>query len=496
MSEIKSIISIEIQDEQYRNFIDSFNEYNDSLNSQSKVWKNIASSASKSTIETDKLSEDTKAILEALSGSNEQLVKLNKQFSKTYDQSKNTRKNFSDILGFSKETTSLMAKWGSIGLGIGGALGTGIAVLSSVASSESNLRRETKTLGISAGELQSQEVNFGKFIDVGSHLHSLNSIRNDISKRGFLAAAGLGGLDKLNNSDFLAQSLLKVRDTYIKHGANEQAAQAFGLHEVGFSTDELQLLKNTTEAEIKAAIEKEKSDRKLLQQTDEQLKSWQELNVQIDLFTRSLKTVTADVLLPIAKLINNPKESVSEVKSGLSQGWGRLLSHPIDFITGNTKAFSNEKANKFSKLAQLEAVNNIPAGTLKGIWGTESNYGKNAGYSSAGALGDFQFMSGTAKQYGISDRTNFDQSSAGAAKYMANLMKMFKNDLRKAIAAYNWGEGNLKKDIAKYGSKWEEHLPKETKNYINKVLANSNQTVNINNNTGGNAVVALSSAAH
>lgn len=494
MADVKSIIEIQIKDDQYQRFIDSYNAYNDSLNEQAGKWGNVSKAAGNASEHTDKLSEDTKAIVEGLNSINDQMLKFNKQSKNTTDHSSKTRKNFQDILGFSKETTALMTKWGSIGIGIGGAIGAGIAVMSSVASSESNLRKETKTLGISAGELQSQETNLGKFIDVGSHLHSLNSIRNDVSKRGALMAAGLGGMENLNNSDFLAQSLLKVRDTYTKHGGNEQAAQAFGLHEAGFSTDELQLLKNTSVAEIQAAIDKEKIDRKQLQQTDDQLKSWQDLNIQIDLFTKSLKVITADVLLPIAKLINKPSETIRDVKSGFSQGMSRLMSHPMDFITGNVSAFDNK--GKLGKLSTLESKYGLPKGTLKGVWGTESNFGKNLGYSTAGALGDFQFMSGTANQYGIKDRRDFGQSSEGAGHYLHDLMKTFKGDLRKALAGYNWGQGNVMKDINKHGIDWEKYLPKETKNYINRVLANSQHTVNINNQTGGSAVVALSSSSH
>lgn len=36
------------------------------------------------------------------------------------------------------------------------------------------------------------------------------------------------------------------------------------------------------------------------------------------------------------------------------------------------------------------------------------------------------------------------------------------------IAAYNWGIGNLVKCRRKYKDSWQNHLPKETKNYIKK----------------------------
>ena len=42
-------------------------------------------------------------------------------------------------------------------------------------------------------------------------------------------------------------------------------------------------------------------------------------------------------------------------------------------------------------------------------------------------------------------------------------------DARKAIAAYNWGEGNVQADVARWGSAWDQHLPRETTGYLARV---------------------------
>ena len=72
----------------------------------------------------------------------------------------------------------------------------------------------------------------------------------------------------------------------------------------------------------------------------------------------------------------------------------------------------------------------------------------------SGATGGFQFLSGTAKQYGVKDRTNLAQSAEGAAKYMSYLLDLFKGDLEKAVRAYHAGEGNVQKgkNLGKYNN--------------------------------------------
>lgn len=134
----------------------------------------------------------------------------------------------------------------------------------------------------------------------------------------------------------------------------------------------------------------------------------------------------------------------------------------------------------------LESSYKLPSGTLDRLWLAESSRGKNM-MSPAGAQGHFGFMGDTAKRFGLKDPYDLNQSSQAAAQYMSYLMKKFDNDLRKSVAAYNWGEGNMAKLVARYGSDWERHAPAETQREI---------AVVVQNNTGGNAVVTATQLPH
>lgn len=86
--------------------------------------------------------------------------------------------------------------------------------------------------------------------------------------------------------------------------------------------------------------------------------------------------------------------------------------------------------------------------------------------SKAGAVGLGQFMPATAERFGITDRTDPNQSIDGAAAYLKSNLDMFGGDASLALAAYNAGEGAVKK----YGG-----IPpyKETKAYVPAVLASA-----------------------
>ena len=127
-------------------------------------------------------------------------------------------------------------------------------------------------------------------------------------------------------------------------------------------------------------------------------------------------------------------------------------------------------ANADSRLSAVSQRYGIPQHMLYAVWAQESRKGNMKQASAAGAKGHFQFMPGTAKAYGISGREwDFDASSDAAARYFQWLLKHYNGDHSKALAAYNWGNGNLDKAIKQYGNAWLSHAPKETQGYVNSI---------------------------
>lgn len=55
-----------------------------------------------------------------------------------------------------------------------------------------------------------------------------------------------------------------------------------------------------------------------------------------------------------------------------------------------------------------------------------------------------------------------------AGGYLARLYKSF-GSWRKALAAYNWGPGNMRKTIASKGGAWLGYVPQETYNYVTQI---------------------------
>lgn len=93
--------------------------------------------------------------------------------------------------------------------------------------------------------------------------------------------------------------------------------------------------------------------------------------------------------------------------------------------------------------------------------------------SKVGAEGLAQAMPGTWADYrkAISEQAdpfNPESSIDFLGWYMASLLKQFV-ELEYALAAYNWGRGNLHRVLTLYGAKWRDHLPQETEDYLERI---------------------------
>ncbi|MBR8141219.1 transglycosylase SLT domain-containing protein [Burkholderia vietnamiensis] len=157
-------------------------------------------------------------------------------------------------------------------------------------------------------------------------------------------------------------------------------------------------------------------------------------------------------------------------------------------------------------LANIEKQRGLPPGTLSRMWQVESKSGKNLVgpllRNGDQAIGDFQFTSGTWNDWGNGgDRFSFKDQAGASGRYMQSLMRKYGGDIRKALAAYNWGPGNLDKDIAKNGGQWDSHLPTETRNYIAQIAGEVAKRsavkvqVQVSNNTSARVAVQANAAA-
>jgi soluble lytic murein transglycosylase-like protein len=121
------------------------------------------------------------------------------------------------------------------------------------------------------------------------------------------------------------------------------------------------------------------------------------------------------------------------------------------------------RARYASHIQMAAKLNNLDPALLHAVISAESGYNPFA-RSPKGAVGLMQLMPDTATRYNVSNRLDPQQNILGGARYLRDLLAMFNNDVRLAVAAYNAGE----KAVVKYGNRVPPYP--ETVAYVPRVL--------------------------
>ncbi len=119
-----------------------------------------------------------------------------------------------------------------------------------------------------------------------------------------------------------------------------------------------------------------------------------------------------------------------------------------------------ERTDRYRDLIEHHSrLNHVEAALVQAIIYTESG-GDALAVSPAGARGLMQLMPETARQLGVRDPQNPEQSIASGIRHLRNLLDQY-GSTELALWAYNAGPGAVQRGV----------LPAETKTYVPRVLA-------------------------
>ena len=195
---------------------------------------------------------------------------------------------------------------------------------------------------------------------------------------------------------------------------------------------------------------------------DANFKPQQTQNVQNESFKEILdkktETVENNEQLPEEKaLIEAQSEILPEVDEIKKEAVN--LKSKLDLKAQSTDI--NEIIETFSNKYDIDSD------FIKAIIKQESGFNPNA-TSKKGAMGLMQLMPSTDKSLGVNDAYNPWENIEGGVKLLSNLLNKYDNNRELALAAYNAGEGAVKK----YGG-----IPpyKETQNYVKAIMGAYNK---------------------
>tara|TARA_R110001583_G_scaffold4770_1_gene27079 strand:- start:1567 stop:2055 length:489 start_codon:yes stop_codon:yes gene_type:complete len=146
-----------------------------------------------------------------------------------------------------------------------------------------------------------------------------------------------------------------------------------------------------------------------------------------------------------------------------------MISTAVYFMN-KTKWTPPEAAKPYlDDIIKAEYLNGMPRYLLARLLYQESRYRwdiiSGETKSSAGAVGIAQIVP---KWHPNVNPLNVSESIHYAAKYLTKLKNQF-GDWETALAAYNWGMGNVNNAMKSNGYKWLASAPTETQNYVSEI---------------------------
>jgi hypothetical protein len=147
----------------------------------------------------------------------------------------------------------------------------------------------------------------------------------------------------------------------------------------------------------------------------------------------------------------------------------KLVRHSKDtkgagaLVSSRKIAYAVTDPTAYDRLIHRTArANQVDAALVKAVMHVESGFNPHA-VSDKGAQGLMQLMPDTAQRYGAEDLFDPVQNVRAGVMYLKDLQKMFKNNTRLVLAAYNAGENA----VLRHGG-----VPPydETQDYVRKVM--------------------------
>lgn len=147
------------------------------------------------------------------------------------------------------------------------------------------------------------------------------------------------------------------------------------------------------------------------------------------------------------------------------------LTLPSSISSKNDPPYQNPDMGSYqnslqSLIEEAATFHGIDSDLIRSVIKVESDF--NPGCTSPkGAMGLMQLMPNTARELGVTNPYDPAENVKAGTRYLRTLMDRYQGDLPSALAAYNWGMGNLEKR--------PDRIPPETTQYVEKVLLHYRQ---------------------
>jgi len=553
---VKSIIEVDVQDEAFKRFQALFDKYNTQLAKAPAWWAAATKEQQQQVKGFQAVAAALLAQGELMRRQSRELETSRRETERSESAWRKIAAHAKSTSESIATATRSVLKWGGIGTAVTGALAVGsLFGLDRLAESVAGLRRGAAGLGVTPGEARAFGLNFGRFVEPSQVLGGVSGALRDVTSRSYvgLLAAGLDP-KTLAGKDAAEVSVELLRRLPSLFGGTPQALlgsrlKALNLDEL-FSVQDVTRYLQATPEERRSQERRYRGDVERLALDPSTTRAWQDFATQMSRAGDRIENTFVRALVGLAGPLDKLSGSVERTIETFL-GSEKLKTFVNEFGEGIEKAakyvgsdqFQNDVRNfvdgigvlagAVMRVARLIAPGQVAttapapsaAGGGFGSVSSKSVLGRLLGLNSpaatpgqplnedqllamvrglersgdqavspAGAIGRYQIMPGTARQYGYDPGRLTDPAynEQAARAVLRDLVRRYHGNVDEVLAAYNAGPGraNRFRDAGDNAAT----LPGETQGYLSRAHAMTgyNAKVEITNNTGGNAVVSAS----
>lgn len=312
---MRSVLDIDVHDEKWKKFVESFKEYQGDTAKLNEVWKHFDVAVNKPRMAAEALDKAIKRAGKSSDAMHKTWAKVgasiehsNKGLSKFERTIHGVERGLSRVgrLGLSLGKFSLAAG----GIGIAG----GLFGLDMLANAAMQRQKGARGLGMPIGQVSAFQTYMTPYL--GNPTGTLSAIINARrTPQGMAALAALGfspaeyDNPNLNRLKFAEQVEERVRSLYLNARTNEPGVpiesilKAYHVQTLGFGLEDARRLANTSNGELRGAFARMGTAARQLQVPDNVASNWAKLSVQLKAAGIEIETALTNKLVKLAPLI-------------------------------------------------------------------------------------------------------------------------------------------------------------------------------------------------
>ena len=314
----EGVVEIDVKDEKFKSFLDSFYKYRNAADKLPKTWAGISK-------ENQASANAVKIMTAALFAQQDVLRSTERRTKNIQDATKSTSGYWDRVDHSTKRVannihsaiTRFARMTGITSLITGLATGGSILGLEHLARGASQGLKSSIGLNTTYGKMNAFNLSYGRMLgDSGGFLGGIAAGRTDPTSEQaiLLAQLGLTGA-KGDTGDVAKQAIRAIREKAKSTDTSQLGilAQTLGTSSVGISTADLLNLKESSDSDFNKHESEYNQQQKQLDINKQLLKSWQDLDVQLGIAQKTIEKVLIESLVGLTGPLGEASKAFGEL---------------------------------------------------------------------------------------------------------------------------------------------------------------------------------------